>query len=76
MTMWGFLSGNPITGLLMVFIISMSIFHIIALPFRLANRWIRHKDIIAKGWPPLLLDADGNFLDIKEIIEELREDKG
>ena len=25
------------------------------------NRWLRHKNITAKGWPPSHLDADGDF---------------
>jgi len=32
-----------------------------AWPFRLVNRWIRHRNIVAKGWPPPHLDADGDF---------------
>jgi hypothetical protein len=31
-------------------------------PFRLANRWIRHRNIKAQGWPPSHLDADGDLL--------------
>ena len=30
------------------------------LPFILVNRWIRHRNIVAKGWPPAHLDADGD----------------
>ena len=29
-------------------------------PFRLINRWIRHRNIVAQGWPPPHLDADGD----------------
>lgn len=38
---------------------------VIYLPFRYAfkfyNRWIRHKNIAAHGYPPPHLDADGDF---------------
>jgi hypothetical protein len=33
---------------------------IAAWPFRLVNRWIRHRNIIACGWPPAHCDADGD----------------
>lgn len=29
-------------------------------PFRLVNRWIRHRNIAASGWPPFHLDGDGD----------------
>lgn len=31
-------------------------------PFRLANRWIRSRNIKNSGWPPAHLDADGDPL--------------
>ncbi len=30
-------------------------------PLKLINRWIRHRNIVAKGWPPAHLDADGDW---------------
>lgn len=35
-------------------------------PFRLVNRWIRHKNIAAKGWPPIHLDGDGDAIKKEE----------
>lgn len=35
-------------------------YNLIAWPMRLINRCIRHKNIIAAGWPPEHLDADGD----------------
>lgn len=34
---------------------------VLSWPFRLINRWIRHRNIVAHGWPPDHLDADGDF---------------
>lgn len=48
----------------MFFLASVTLFmteRILALPWRIVNRWIRHRNIIAKGWPPEHLDADGDF---------------
>lgn len=33
-----------------------------AICFRLPNRIIRHRNIVARGWPPAHLDADGDLL--------------
>lgn len=32
-----------------------------ALCFRIPNRWLRGRNIRAKGWPPPHCDADGDF---------------
>lgn len=29
--------------------------------FRMWNRWLRHRDIKAHGWPPPHLNADGDW---------------
>lgn len=34
---------------------------VITTPMRMLNRWCRHKNIAAKGWPPPHLDADGDW---------------
>lgn len=39
----------------------MAIYALAATPFRSWNRWLRHKNITAQGWPPAHLDADGDF---------------
>lgn len=33
-------------------------------PLKLVNRWIRHRNIVSKGWPPEHLDGDGDFRSI------------
>jgi hypothetical protein len=35
-------------------------------PFRLVNRYIRHRNIKAAGWPPKHLDADGDAIEEEE----------
>lgn len=34
---------------------------IIFAPFRMVNRICRSRNIVARGWPPPHLDADGDF---------------
>ena len=34
-------------------------FLLIHYPFKFYNRWMRHKNIAASGWPPAHVDADG-----------------
>lgn len=31
-------------------------------PFRMWNRWLRHRNIAAHGWPTPPLDADGDVI--------------
>ncbi len=38
-------------------------FHVATWPFRLINRVIRHRNIVARGWPPDHLDADGDVVE-------------
>lgn len=38
--------------------------------FSLPNRFIRHLNIRAQGWPPAHLDADGDFKPEKEKDDE------
>lgn len=35
-------------------------YELVALPVKLVNRWIRHRNIIMQGWPPVHVDADGD----------------
>lgn len=30
-------------------------------PLKIINRLIRHRNIVARGWPPAHLDADGDW---------------
>ena len=34
---------------------------LIALPFKVVNRFLRHLNIRRAGWPPTHLDADGDW---------------
>jgi hypothetical protein len=43
-----------------VFLLAWLLCWTMSWPFRLVNRWIRHRNIAAKGWPPFHLDADGD----------------
>jgi hypothetical protein len=45
---------------LLAFFLALVVAHIISFPFRLINMWIRHRNIVAAGWPPAHLDADGD----------------
>lgn len=56
MTIYQFMSDSP----WLTFFLACLIVNLVSWPFRLVNRWIRHKNIAAKGWPPSHLDADGD----------------
>jgi hypothetical protein len=43
------------------FLAFISIYYVIKMPFTLTNRYIRSRNIRARGWPPAHLDADGDF---------------
>lgn len=45
----------------LTFIALMMVAQVLWYPFRIINRWIRHRNIVARGWPPEHLDADGDF---------------
>lgn len=61
MNLLNFMSEHVI----LAFFIICSIYHAVVLPFKLVakllNRWMRHMNIMAKGWPPIHLDADGDW---------------
>jgi hypothetical protein len=56
---WDLAKSNP----WLAFFLAWMAVWLLALPFKLVNRWIRHRNITASGWPPPHLDADG---DVKE----------
>lgn len=60
---WGFATQNPGTTLLMAFLAVTVVSGTVHRLFTLANRWIRHRNILAHGWPPPYLDADGDVVD-------------
>lgn len=47
----------------LTFFIALLLLQLVLAPFRLANRFLRHRNIKAHGWPPAHLDADGDFKD-------------
>ncbi len=57
MTVFEFMVQNPFVTLLIVWVV---LHFTIGVPLRLINRWIRHRNIVARGWPPAHLDADGD----------------
>lgn len=53
---WQFMGEHPF----LTFFLALIAANLLAWPFRLINRWIRHRNIAKAGWPPNYLDADGD----------------
>lgn len=53
---YAFASGSPFVTAMLVF----SLYSVCELVFRCWNRFLRHLNIRAKGWPPAHCDADGD----------------
>lgn len=51
-----FMSNSP----WLTFFLALIVANALTWPFRLVNRWIRHRNIVARGWPPFHLDGDGD----------------
>lgn len=64
MTIWEFMGKHPI----LTFFLAWLIAEAACWPFKLANRWIRHRNILAHGWPPAHCDADGDLVKRKEEV--------
>lgn len=62
MTIYEFMGGSPY----LTFFLALIAARVATWPFRLVNRWIRHRNIVAKGWPPFHLDADGDARTLDE----------
>lgn len=45
----------------LAFIAMILVYEVAIWPFRLINRWIRHRNIATAGWPPSYVDADGDM---------------
>jgi hypothetical protein len=56
MNAWEFMGEHPI----LTFFLATIVAHMFTHPFKLINRWIRHRNIAIAGWPPDHLDADGD----------------
>lgn len=57
MNIWQFMADNPVTTVFLVIILAMCF----KTPFWAFNRYLRSRNIAARGWPPAHLDADGDF---------------
>jgi len=63
MTMWDFASANPGTACIMSFIVIVGLTHTICINLLQAYKTrIRHKNILAHGWPKPPMDADGDII--------------
>lgn len=62
MSGWQFASDHPFAAFCMLWIVGWVISVIVTQPLRFWNRWLRHKNIAAHGWPEPPLDADGNVV--------------
>lgn len=55
--LYGFAGSNPWLFLAALLTVVALVNAILVRPWRL---WLRHRNIVAKGWPPAHLDADGD----------------
>lgn len=58
MNIWQFASNSPWLAFFLAWIF---MYGCIGCPFRALNRWIRHRNIVVRGWPPEHLNADGDW---------------
>lgn len=56
MNAFEFMGSHP----LLTFSLAVVVGYVLGWPFRLVMYWIRHRNIVAQGWPPIHLDADGD----------------
>jgi hypothetical protein len=56
MTIYEFMGEHP----WLTFFLALIAGNVVTYPFKLVNRWIRHRNIVARGWPPFHLDGDGD----------------
>jgi len=71
--LYKFAGDNPY----LTFFLALLVYHLLAWPFRLVNRWIRHRNIAASGWPPFHLDGDGDTRTLdSDDIEALKASNG
>ncbi len=58
MTLWDFANNHPITTLILAYLIMAPVRY----AFKAYNRYLRHKNILAHGWPAAPVDADGDVV--------------
>lgn len=56
MDAYQFMGDHPVLTFFLACIAASTVSY----PFKIINRWIRHRNIVAQGWPPVHLDADGD----------------
>lgn len=59
MNIYDFMADSPFIAFFIVFLVCGTV-------FRMWNRFMRHLNIRAQGWPPAHCDADGDFKDVKQ----------
>jgi hypothetical protein len=57
MNLYQFMGAHPV----LTFFLAVIAVEAFCYPFKILNRWIRHLNIVARGWPPPHLDADGDL---------------
>ena len=68
--MWEFADSHPIIMLLMAVVCACAAASPFFFAFCAYNQNLRSRNIIARGWPPPHLDADGDFKEEEEAEEE------
>jgi len=58
---WLFCNNSPFLSLVMIIFAGCSILAIVQAPFLIVNRICRTRNVKNSGWPPVHLDADGDF---------------
>lgn len=53
-----FMGEHPVLAFFLMLIILHAF---VEYPLSIVNRWIRHRNIVARGWPPEHLDGDGDW---------------
>ena len=71
MNIFEFMSDSPWLSFFLGCMLAQVIIYIF---FTLPNRFIRHLNIRAKGWPPSHCDADGDFKGVKSKRDILDND--
>ncbi len=61
---------DPILAVAMVVLLYAVVVTVSTMIFRSWNRFLRHLNIRAKGWPPPHLDADGDFRPLSDPKED------
>lgn len=60
-----FASGSPWLAFFLAWLVLWFVARLLLAPFNLVfrcwSRWLRSRNIAARGWPPAHLDADGDF---------------